>query len=136
MLLTYQRSPKVCKTECEAYHGLPFAFSTFAEITKQLIEVSFRRSSENNHDLGSITSYYIDAEYNFKYFTWYSRQAKTLTGFELFNSLFQQKTVLDRSLIRYGLAKMVNNIQARITYKLTIGPLQGEYFNCRSLEKF
>ena len=136
MLLTYQRSPKVCKTECEAYHGLPFAFSTFAEITKQLIEVSFRRSSENNHDLGSITSYYIDAEYNFKYFTWYSRQARTLTGYEQFNSLFQQKTVLNRSLIPYGLAKMVNNIQARITYKLTIGPLQGEYFNCRSLEKF
>ena len=82
MPLTYQRPPKVCKTECEAYHGLPFAFSTFDEITKQLIEVTFRKSSENNHDLGSITSYYIDAEYNFKYFTWYSRQARTLTGYE------------------------------------------------------
>ena len=75
-------APKVCKTECEAYHGLPVAFSTFDEITKQLIEVSFRKSSENKFDLGKITSYYIDAEYNFKYFTWYSRQARTLIGYE------------------------------------------------------
>ena len=70
---------KVCKTECETYHGLPFAFSTFDEIAKQMIEVSYRSKSKNNHDYDfNISSYYVDAEYNFEDFTWYSRQAKKL----------------------------------------------------------
>ena len=69
---------KVCKTECETYHGLPFAFSTFDEIAKQMIEVSYHSKTKNNQDYDfNISSYYVDAEYNFEDFTWYSRKAKS-----------------------------------------------------------
>ena len=72
-----KKPSKVCKTECETYHGLPFAFSSFDEIAKQMIEVSYHSKSKNNHDYDfNISSYYVDAEYNFEDFTWYSRQAK------------------------------------------------------------
>ena len=45
---------KDCQTKCEKYHGLPLAFSSFDEITKRL-DIDF-----------NITSYYVDAEYNFE----------------------------------------------------------------------
>ena len=84
---------KVCKAKCEKYHGLPFAFSTFDEISKELVKISFSFSSKKNQNLDfNITSYYIDAEYNFKDFTWYSRLATNLISYEILYSILAYYT--------------------------------------------